>query len=146
MGFLVKNSVKKGFVPNFRFPELPDPARASCERARSQYTSCSIVVLFLASSASTAADNVGHRKNSRDVATHPYLAEQNYSNIHHGGFLLLVFTLYLACSLPKALELLKQWLTRSHGVRFGRMICSAVMIKDPFPQIPTTQCHDLDPI
>ena len=97
------------------FPHFLDPARAISSRARSRYTSCSIVVLFLASMMCTAADNVGKLKNSRDMVTHPCLAEQSYGNIHHGGFLLLVFTLLLACSLPKALEILKRWLTRSHG-------------------------------
>ena len=91
---------------------------------------------------STAADKVGKLKNSRDVATHPGLAEQSHGNVMHGGILLLVLLLLLACSLPRAMELLRDWLKHSPGVRPARMTLSEVMNEDPLPLIPATQCRD----
>ena len=80
-------------MPNLLFIEL---FRPNTSILLERYTSCPIVVLFLASMMSRAADNVGKLKNSGAVATHPGLAEQSSGNIMHGGILPFVFLLLLA--------------------------------------------------
>ena len=123
-----------------------DPKQAFCWRPRSRYTLCPIVVLFLASMTSTAADKVGKLKNQHNVATHSGLAEQSYVNVMHGGILFLVLLLLLAGSLPRAMELFRDWLKHSPGVRPARMTLSEVMNEDTHPLIPATQCCDPDAV
>ena len=73
---------------------------------------------------STAADKVGKLKNQHNVATYSGLAEQSYANVMHGGILLLVLLLLLAGSLPRAMELFRDWLKHSPGVRPAWMTLS----------------------
>ena len=102
-------------------------------------------MLWLAYMMSTAAGKVEKFKNSRDVTTHRGLAEQSYGNIMHGGILLLVFLL-LACSVPRVIELLIDWLKHSPRVPLARMTLSEVMNEDARPLIPATQCRDPDAV
>ena len=77
--------VKCGPCQTFVISNLFDPTQALNFTARSRYTICLVIEPFIASMMITAAETFGKSKICRDVATHPVLAEQSYSNMMRGG-------------------------------------------------------------